>query len=92
MKLDPRLELRQPVVVSFMREIVVENHMNFPVLRLIGQHAVQEAAKVLPLLILSKLCLDLASADFERGEQIQRPLTLVCALNARTTLPLSVST
>ena len=54
-KLDSPLELRQPVVVSLMRGIVVEDDMDFPVLRWIGQHAVQEATKVLPLLEFGEL-------------------------------------
>jgi hypothetical protein len=43
------------------------------------QYVVQEAAKILPLLILRKLRLNLAGADFEGGEQIQRPVTFVSA-------------
>src|SRR5665811_1591405 len=62
-----------------MRGIVVEDHMDFPVLRLIGQHAIQEATKVLPLLEFGELRVNLAGADFEGGEQIQRPVTLVSA-------------
>ena len=73
-----------------MRRIVVEDHVYFPVLRLIGQHAFQKAKKVLPLLVFGELRVNLASIDFEGGEQIQRPVTLVSS--ARTTLPLSVST
>jgi len=60
---------------------------------LVGQHVIQKAAEVLPLLILRKLRLNLAGAHFEGGKQIQRPVTLVSALfSPRTTWPLSVST
>lgn len=79
-KLHAPLKLRQPVVVSFMRGVVIEDHMDFPVLRLISQHAIQEAAKVLPLLGFGELRVNLASINFEGGEQIQRPMTLVSAL------------
>src|SRR5258708_28852838 len=63
-----------------MRGIVVEDDVDLPVLRLIGQHAVQETAKVLPLFEFGELRVNLAGADFEGGEQIQRPVTFVSAL------------
>src|ERR1700730_6286468 len=80
MKLDSSLELRQPLVVSFMRRIVVEDDMDLPVLRLISQHVIQEATKVLPLLVLGELGVNLAGVDFKGGEQIQRSVTLVSTL------------
>ncbi len=60
MKPDPALEFRQPVVVSFVSGIVIEDDMDFPVLWQIGQYAVQKAAKVFPLLIFGELRVDLA--------------------------------
>ena len=53
MKLDAPLELLQPVVIPFVGGIVIQDDVDLPVLRLIGQHAIQEAAEVLPLLIYS---------------------------------------
>ena len=49
MKLDPPMELPQPIVVSFVRGVVIQNDVDLPV-RLIGQHSIKETAKVLPLL------------------------------------------
>src|ERR1039457_4559911 len=49
MKPHSPFERRQPVVVSFVRGVVVKDDMDLFVLRLIGQHAIQEAAKILPL-------------------------------------------
>jgi hypothetical protein len=43
--------------------------MDVPVLRLIGQHALQEAKKVLPLLVLGEFRVNLASIDFEGVSQ-----------------------
>src|SRR5258706_14565360 len=40
----------------------------------------RKAAKVLPLFGFRKLRFNLAGADFESGKQIQRPMTLVSAL------------
>src|SRR6266568_5287095 len=79
-KLDASLEFPQPVVVSFMRRVVVEDDVEFPVLRMIRQHAIQEGTKVLPLLEFGELRVNLASLDFESGKQIQRAVTLVSAL------------
>ena len=58
MKLDSPLELRQPVVVPFVWGVVIQDDVDLCVLRLIGQHAVQEAAKILPLLELRELRLN----------------------------------
>lgn len=80
MKLDQPLEPRQPILVALVRRVVVKNDMDLLVLRLVGQHVIQEAAKILPLLILRKLRLPLARADLESGKQIQRSVTLVGAL------------
>jgi hypothetical protein len=68
MKLDSPFELRQPVVVSLVRGVVIQDDMDLRVLRLIGQHAIQEAAKILPPLKLRELRLDVAGADFEGGK------------------------
>ena len=76
MKPDSPLELRQPVVVSFVGGVIIKDDVDLRVLRLIGQHAIQEATKVFPLLKLRELRLNLASADFEGGKQIQRPWRL----------------
>ncbi len=92
MKPDSALELRQPVIVSLVRRVVIKNDVDLRVWWLIGQHTIKEAAKILPLLKLRELRLHLASTDFEGGKQIQRPVALVSALQPRTTLPLSVST
>jgi hypothetical protein len=64
-KLDATFEFRQPVVVPFVAGIVVEDDVNFFVLRLIGEHFVKETAKILPLLVLRKLGVHLAGADFQ---------------------------
>jgi hypothetical protein len=65
MELDSPFELRQPVVISFVRGVVIEDEVDLCVLRLIGQHAVEEAAKILPLFVLRKSSLHLASADLQ---------------------------
>jgi hypothetical protein len=75
-KLDTTLELSQPVIVSFMGGIVVEDDVDFFVLRLLGEHTVEEALKVFPLLVVGKLRVNLAGADFQGGEQIQCPWRL----------------
>ena len=67
MKPDSPLELRQPIVVSFVRGVVIQDDVDLRVLRLIGQHAVREAAKILPLFKLRELRLNLTSADFSRA-------------------------
>jgi hypothetical protein len=54
--------------------------VDFSVLRLIRQHAIQETTKILPLLIFGELRLNLTGVDGKGGEQIQRPVTLICAL------------
>ena len=59
MKLDSPLELRQPIVVSLVRGVVIQDDVDLRVLRLIGQHAIQEAAKILPLFKLRELRLNL---------------------------------
>src|SRR5260370_33451723 len=80
MKLAPPFELREPAVVSFVRRVVIKDDVDLLILRLVGQYVVKEAAKIPPLLILRKLRLNLTSAHFEAGGQIQRPLKLVSAL------------
>ena len=50
MKLDSPLELRQPVVISFVRGVIIKDDVDLFVLRLLGQHAIQEAAKILRFL------------------------------------------
>ena len=50
MKLDSSLELREPVVVSFVRGVIIQDDVDLAVPRLVGQHAIQKATKVLPLL------------------------------------------
>src|ERR1700728_1281099 len=71
MKLYSSFKLRQPVLVSFVRGVVIKHNMDLFVRGLIGQHAIEETAKILPLLILRKFRLHLASADFKGGKQIQ---------------------
>jgi hypothetical protein len=63
-KPNSSLELRQSVVVSFGWGVVIQYDVDLFVRRLIGPHAIKETAKILPLLILRKLRLHLASADF----------------------------
>ena len=76
-KLDATLELCQPVVVPFMGGIVVEDDVDFFVLRLLCKHTIKEALKIFPLLVVGKLRVNLAGADFQGGEQIQCPVTLI---------------
>ena len=75
-KPDSPLKLRQPVVVPFVSGIVIEDDMNLPVLRLVGQHGIEKATKVLPLLVFGELRVNLSGVDFKSGEQIQRSVTL----------------
>ena len=70
MKLDPPFELREPIVVSFVRRVVIQDDVDLLVPRLVGQYVVKEAAKILPFLILRKLRLNPASTDFKSREQI----------------------
>jgi hypothetical protein len=49
------------------RGVVIQDDVDLRVLRLIGQHAVREAAKILPLFKLRELRLNLTSADFSRA-------------------------
>jgi hypothetical protein len=57
--------------------IVVEDDVDFFVLRLVCEHTIKEALKVFPLLVVGKLRVNLAGADFQGGEQIQRSVTLI---------------
>jgi hypothetical protein len=75
-ELDATLEFCQPVVVAFVGGIVVEDDVDFFVLQLLCKHAFQEAPKVFPLLIVGKIRVNLAGANFQGGEQLQCPVTL----------------
>ena len=79
-KPDSSFELCQPVVVSLMSGIVIEDDMDVPVLRLIGQHAMEKAAKVFPPLVFGEFRVNLARVDFQGGEQIQSAVAFVGAL------------
>jgi hypothetical protein len=70
MKPDPPLELLQPVVVSFVRGVIIKDDADLRVLRLIGRHVLKKAAKILPLLGVRELRFNLASADLKGGKQI----------------------
>lgn len=43
MKLDAPFELRQPIVVSLVRGVVIKDDVDLRVLRLVGQHAIHKA-------------------------------------------------
>ena len=58
---------------------MVDNDVDFPIRRLIGQHALQKTAKLLPLLGCGELAGDLARADCKGGKKMPRPMTLVSA-------------
>ncbi len=47
-KLDATFELGEPVLVPFMGRIVIQNDVDFFVLRLIGHDPVEKAEKVFP--------------------------------------------
>jgi len=42
MKLDSLFELRQPIVVSLVRGVIIKDDVDLRVLWLIGQHAIRE--------------------------------------------------
>jgi hypothetical protein len=63
-KLDATLEFCQPVIVPFMGGIVVEDDVDFSVLRLVCKHTIEEALKVFPLLKVGKLRVNPAGTDF----------------------------
>jgi len=72
-KLDASLESRQPVIVSSMGRVVVEDDVDFPVPRLICQHAIQEVSKVLPLLELGELRVNLTVSTSRAANRFSVP-------------------
>ena len=76
MKLDSPFELRQPIIVSLVRGVIIEDDVDFRALRLIGQHAIQEAAKILPLLKLCELRLNLAMPTSRAANRFSVPWRL----------------
>src|SRR5580704_3087714 len=56
------LELRQPVVVLLVCGVVIQDHVNFFVWRLLRNHSFKEALKVCPLLEFGDFCLHVAGA------------------------------
>jgi len=80
-ELHPLVEFRRPVVVFLMRRVVVQDHGNVFVRRQLRQHAVKEALENSSrFLIAGGLGVHLAVARFESGEQLQRAVAFVGAL------------
>src|ERR1700674_3130622 len=72
--------LRQPRIVLLMRAVVIENHMNLLLQRSLADHVVEEGLKVRALLSGSSLRLNGSGGDVQGGNQVDRAVALVGAL------------
>lgn len=70
----------EPIVVPLVSRGIIQDHMDLLIRWQFRQHAIKETQKVFPLLEFSGLGVDVAGTDFKSGEQIQRAVTFVGAL------------
>ena len=80
MELHTALVLSQPVVVLLVRAVVVQDHMDFFVHRALQHHAVEESAKIFPLLLRRGLCIDMPAGHFQGRKEVQSTMAFVGAL------------
>jgi hypothetical protein len=70
---------RQPVVVLFVGGEVVEDDMDFPIARLLGDQVGHEGLEIDAFLGLRDLSPNDAAGHFERGEKVDRAVPFVGA-------------
>ena len=71
--------LEQPGSAFFVRAIIIQDHMQFLLSRRFGDHLIHKLKKLLSPLQLRDGGFDLAGGYFQRGEEIQRSVTLIGA-------------
>jgi len=69
MKAHPPLELCEPVIVPLVSAVIVQDHVNLLVCRLLCHHALQKVLELCPLLEVGDRGRNLAGSDFQGGEQ-----------------------